>query len=98
MGHAHSHEHSDEAQTYYLDQLCTIALCGGLGAVGVLMWYPSIQTETGWRNLLSFILADQFHLPVLAGSIALLALVAIRAVVLWRSVGHAGDHHHDHAD
>ncbi len=114
MGHDHSghdhagHSHSADAQAFYMDQLCTIALCGGLAVVGILMWIPTTDPETGKaRNLLSYILADQFHLPVLAGSIAILVLVAIRAVVLWRSVDkaaahqhhhdHDHDHHHDHA-
>jgi hypothetical protein len=70
-----------------MDQLCTIALCGGLGVVGILMYQ---------QGLLTYILAEQFHLPVLAGCIALLVLVAIRAVVLWRSVDKAAAHSHDH--
>lgn len=97
MGHdhspGHSHSHSADAQAYYMDQLCTIALCGGLGVVGILMYR---------QGLLSYILAEQFHVPVLAGCIALLVLVALRAVVLWRAVDkaaahdHGHDHHHDH--
>jgi len=88
MAHTHSHSHGGEAQAYYLDQLCTIALCGGLAGVGILMWY---------HDLLQFILAPQFHLPVLAGSLTLLVLVLIRAVVLWRSVDRAVPQTHDHA-
>lgn len=89
-GHDHSHDHGD----YYVEQLCTIAVCGALGGVAVMLW---------WRNLLFYILAPQFHPYVLAGGLVLLALVAVRAVTLWFSVERkpAADHHdhvHHHHD
>lgn len=91
MAHDHHHDHS-HAGTYYMDQLCTIASCGALGGVAVMLYAT---------NKLSLILADQFFVPVLTGGVALLALVIIRAVTLWREAGRAvahshDDHHHDH--
>ena len=35
---AHDHHHHDQ-NTYYLEQLFTIAVCGALGGVAVLLWY-----------------------------------------------------------
>jgi hypothetical protein len=60
------------------------------------------------KDMLTIILAPQFHPYVLAGGIVLLVLVAIRAVALWQMAGqqshththhhhhHNHDHHHDH--
>lgn len=84
-----AHVHDVHDQGYYLDQLCTIGLSGAVAAVGILMWY---------RDLLQYILAGQFHVLVLAGSVGLLVLVVIRAVALWKAVGQAkpASHNHDH--
>mgnify|MGYP001475997903 FL=1 len=101
MAHDHDHHHGG---TYYVDQLCTIATCGALGIVAILMYRgsgPSGQPK------LSYILAPQFFVPVLVGGIALLVLVTIRAITLWRQAGEARscdhshcahDHGHDHGD
>jgi DUF1980 C-terminal domain len=82
MAHDHSH-----AGTYYVDQLCTIASCGALGGVAVMLYAT---------NRLGLILADQFFIPVLLGGAALLALVAVRAVTLWQEAGRAAAHSHEH--
>ena len=80
----HPHE---EQRAYYLEQLCSIGACGALGAVAILMYFR------GWLG----ILADSFHLPVLLGGIALLVVVAARAISLWQEVGsQKGHEHHDH--
>jgi hypothetical protein len=85
VGHTHTHSHDDRA--YYLEQLCTIGTCGALGVVAILMYR--------WQWL--GILAEAFHLPVLLGGIALLVIVAIRAVALWKAVGARAAHeHHPH--
>jgi hypothetical protein len=94
MGHSHDHVH--DSGTYYLDQLCLIALSGAFGGVCLTMYY--------WQTpMLRLILAPQFHPFVLWSGIALLVLVAVRAVTLWRSVGQpapaqacCGGHTHDH--
>jgi hypothetical protein len=93
MAHSHSHEH--DHNSYDLDQLFTIALCGAFGGVAVMLWYT---------NRLYF-LHDSFHSWVLSGGIALLVLVVVRAVGLWFEVdetrkageaGHEHAHHHSH--
>jgi hypothetical protein len=66
---AHVHHHDDGS--YYVEMLCTIGVCGALGGVAIVLWY---------REKLSF-LHPSFRLPLLLGGIALLVLVAIRAVV-----------------
>src|SRR5919201_6387961 len=83
-----THSHADDQSSYYLEQLCTIAISGLLGGVCVMLWY---------HGLLSLILNVKFHQPVLWGGIALLVLVVLRAVTLWVAVGRTpGHHHHDH--
>jgi hypothetical protein len=77
----------------YREQLRRIAVCGALGAVTVLFWY------TGKVGL---ILHPKFHILVLLSGIGLLALVAVRAVLLWFQVEHddslqVHDHEHSHA-
>src|SRR5262249_26064209 len=74
--HDHAHGHGHDDGNYFIDQLCTIAACGALGGVAVMMWY---------RGALTYILAPQFYTPVLIGGLALLALVAVRATSLWRA-------------
>lgn len=96
MAHAHEHRHNS---TYYVDQLCTIAACGALGVVSILMFRSSGPSQ---QPKLSYILAPQFFAPVFAGGVALLVLVLVRAVTLWREAGQARacdeheHHHHDH--
>ena len=84
---AHHHSHGDQ-NAYYLNQLFTIAVCGALGGVAVMLWYS---------RQLRFMVVERFWLPTLIGGITLLALVLIRAIALWRSVDEtaaAGHHHH----
>jgi hypothetical protein len=90
---AHKHDHHDE--TYYLDQLCMIALCGAFAAIALALYF--------WqRPMLTLMVGKQFHEFVLWSGIALLVMVVTRAVVLWISVGrtqpagHTHDHHHHH--
>lgn len=91
MGHEHHH---DDQASYFAEQLSTIAICGALGVVAVMMWS---------QDALKLFLAPPFHLPVLLGGIVLLLLVAIRAIAVWQMVGtktpnhdHEHDHDHDH--
>jgi hypothetical protein len=87
MAHDHTHDHSVD---YRLEQLCTLGICGALGGVAILLYQ---------QGTLKYILADKFHLWVLVGGIALLVLVAVRAVALGASVRaerQAGCHEHDH--
>lgn len=85
-----AHVHTEDAQTYYTDQLCTIAVCGALGGVAIMLYR---------EDLLKNILAPQFFVPVLVSGIVLVVLAAIRAVGLWSEMGrvsHSHDHSHDH--
>jgi uncharacterized membrane protein YcgQ (UPF0703/DUF1980 family) len=101
MGHDHGHSQAEDPQTFYLEQLCTIAVCGGFAAVSIMLWY---------HGLLSLLLVPWMHIFVMIAGVALLALVVIRAVTLWISVDksvaedqhdhehhHAHNHEHDHA-
>ncbi len=93
---AHSHSHHD-SENYFLDQIFTIALCGALGAIAVLMYVR--------KGMLTIILDQRFHPYVLLGGIGLLVMVLIRAVAVWKMAGqtapahaHDRDHHHDDHD
>ena len=94
---SHIHEDSD---TYYLDQLCLIALCGAFGGVCLALFF--------WQApMLDLMLGRQFHGLVLASGILLLVLTGIRAVILWKAAGqaktrlplvHNHGHVHEHHD
>jgi uncharacterized membrane protein YcgQ (UPF0703/DUF1980 family) len=91
MAHDHDHSHGDR-NAYYLNQLFTIAVCGLLGGVAVMLF---------WSGKLALMLHPKFFIWVLLGGIALLILVLIRAVALWLSVDEAvlvpeHGHEHDH--
>lgn len=85
---AHDHHHPGESlRDYFVEQLLTIFVVGAFGAVAILL-YNSGKLE--------LILAPQFHKPVLIGGIALVALVVVRAIAVWREAGQAQAHAHDH--
>jgi hypothetical protein len=93
MAHAHHHHH--DSTSYYVEQLFTIAVCGAMGAVAVLLWSS---------GRLSLILHPKFHVWVLGGGVTLLILSGIRAISLWYEVDKLDDHDddcceldHDHA-
>lgn len=88
MAHDH-HHHGESLRDYFVEQLLTIFVVGAFGAVAILL-YNSGKLE--------LILAPQFHTPVLIGGIAVLALVAVRAVAVWREAGEAQAHQHHHHD
>ncbi len=88
-GHDHDHDHGGLGD-YYLEQLLTVFICGAFGIVAVLMYQ---------FDMLKFLVAPKFFDSILVGGVALLAVVALRGVILWRSVGQEPihDHAHDHA-
>jgi hypothetical protein len=91
----HLHEDSD---TYYLDQLCLIALSAAFGAVCLTLYFLNTK-------MLQLMLGAQFHDFVGISGFVLLGLAVLRAVILWRQVAklkaaaaHAHSHDHAHAD
>jgi hypothetical protein len=98
---SHSHAHGEQENTYFLDQLCTIAAGGLLGFTAIMAY------ETGMLKRINLI--ERFHLPVLLAGIALVAMVVLRALAIWKQAGEArakreaqdaldADHEHHHAD
>lgn len=91
MAHDH-HHHGESLRDYFTEQLLTILVVGLFGFVAISMYL---------KGMLKYILAPQFHLPVLIGGIVILLLVVIRAFAVWREAGEMRDehhHHHDHSD
>ena len=92
---AHDHHHHGSMRDYFTEQLLTIFVVGLLGFVAIQLY------RTG---MLQFVLAPQFRFPVFLGGIAVLVVVVIRAVSVWREAGelnaqahsHDHGHHHDH--
>lgn len=96
---AHFHE---DSETYYLDQLCLVALSGAFGVVCLTLYFWQVP-------MLDLMLGKQFHAFVLASGVLLLGMTGIRAVILWKSAGrktsslplvhdhgHGPHEHHDH--
>jgi hypothetical protein len=93
MAHEHAHAQGEGEGNFFLDQLFTILSCGAVGLVAVLMYQS---------GMLSRILVPMFFVPVLVGGIAILLLVAVRAVAVWllagaRSMRANVDSAHEHA-
>jgi hypothetical protein len=98
---AHSHNHGSQT-SYYVEQIVTIATCGALAGVCILLFLN--------RESLYGMLNGNQHLRVLFGGIGLLILVLIRATHVWIAAGkskanavnhdhtHAHDHDHVHCD
>ena len=79
MAHDHAHHHGD-ANSYYLEQLFTIAVCGALGAVMVMLYVTDrIQLSVGRQS--------EQHTRVLLGGAGLLAVALVRAIYVWFAVG-----------
>ncbi|MFO0876734.1 MAG: permease [Gemmataceae bacterium] len=79
--------HGESSTAFYLDQLFSILVSGGIAVVTLLLWQS---------NLLGRMLAQKFHIWVALGAFGLLGVVVIRAISLWFSVEepHAGGHTH----
>lgn len=75
---AHDHHHDEDLNNYFIEQIFTIAIAGGLGAVALSMYA---------QNKLRLILHEKFHLWVLLGGAILLLLVLIRAIAVWQLAG-----------
>lgn len=88
--HDHHHHHHDGDDTYYLDQLCMVALSGAFGVICLSMWFLN-------PAMLNLMLAEQFHIYVLLSGIALCLVSLARAWVLWIEAGKVAAHDHDHS-
>lgn len=75
---AHSHLGCQSPRDYFTEQLLTILVCGALAFAGIQMYLG---------DRLNLILVPQFHKFVLIGSVAVMVLVAVRAVAVWREAG-----------
>ncbi len=73
----HSHHHCGSPRDYFTEQLLTILVCGLFGFAAIQMY----------RNGALEFLAPQFRLPVLVGGAAILLLVFIRAIAVWKEAG-----------
>ena len=93
-----NHQHANLGQGHLRTEILMQAiLCGCLGLVGVFLYLG---------NKVEIILATKFHLWLLAGSIALIALAISRIISVWRltKMGKSVDggccqheeHHHSH--
>jgi hypothetical protein len=89
---AHVHDHKDSS--YFMEQLCTIGVCGALGGVAIILW--SLNRLKFLGEQFQKPLGEPWLSPVLWGGVAVVALVLIRAVVVWNSVGKTAAHNHDH--
>jgi hypothetical protein len=92
MAHDHAHHHGD-GNSYYMEQLFTIAVCGAIGAVMIMLYVT---------GRIGYLLAASQQMGVLLGGIGLLALALVRGIYVWFDVGekqpaaHAHDHDLDH--
>jgi hypothetical protein len=71
------HHHGESTSEYFTEQLLTILVCGLFGFVAIQLYLT---------DRLAF-LAQQFHLYVLIGGIAVLVLVALRMLAVWKEAG-----------
>jgi hypothetical protein len=85
-----AHVHSEENNGFAMEQLCTMTISALLGVITVMLWNN--------KEMLNFMLADKFHIPLYAGGITLLVLVGIRAMSLVVSRKTVSNHCHDHGN
>jgi uncharacterized protein DUF1980 len=85
MSHNHHHHGGASFREYCTGQLLTIIVVGVFGLIGILMY----------RNgQLGYLLALQFHRPVVVGGFAILVLVILRAACVWREAARMQDREH----
>lgn len=77
MAHDHHHHDGESVSNYFTEQLLTILVCGLIG-------FAAIQMHRTDR--LGF-LGPQFRDPVLYGGIAIIALVVLRSIAVWKEAG-----------
>ena len=83
------HDHHED-ETYFLDQICMVALSGAFGVICLCLYFLQ-------QGMLYRLLGTQFHPFVLASGIALVVLAVVRAGMLWSMAGpKIEDHSHGH--
>lgn len=94
------HHHDDE--TYFLDQICMVALSGAFGVICLSLYFlkiddgdnPNVPVAAGtYGRMLNQLLGPQFHPFVLASGVALVVIAVLRAAMLWSQAG--GKESHD---
>lgn len=76
MAHDH-HHHGESVSSYFTEQLLSLLVCGLIGYAAVAMYMS---------DRLGF-LTDQFKGPVLWGGIAILVVVVLRMIAVWKEAG-----------
>ena len=74
-----AHHHHDD-DTYFLDQICMVALSGAFGVICLSLYF--VQTEMLYR-----LLGTQFHPFVLGSGFALVTIAVLQAARLWSMAG-----------
>jgi hypothetical protein len=72
------HHHEDD--TYFLDQLCMVALSGAFGVICLALYFLQ-------QGMLFRLLGQQFHPFVLGSGIVLVVIAGLRAGLLWQQAG-----------
>jgi hypothetical protein len=89
MSAHHHHTHENAEDTYYLDQLCMVALSAAFGGICLALYF--------WQlDMLKLMLGPQFHTFILGSGVVLLVLAVVRGAILWVQVGKTSPHSHDH--
>ena len=70
-----AHHHHDD-DTYFLDQICMVALSGAFGVICLCLYFVQ-------QGMLFRLLAPQFHLFVLMSGVVLLLIAVVLAGLLW---------------
>jgi hypothetical protein len=96
--HGHTHDHGDR-NAWFLDQLCSIAVCGAYAGVIFSMFYVKWM-GLAERSLIN-IIVPWIQYMLLGGAVVLLLLTILRAIGVWQASRNleAFDPHqgHDHA-
>ena len=115
---AHEHHHHGSKSEYITEQVLSLSFALAIALVCVFLWVPYPVSGQGtdtvvYGRKLSIILHPKFHVWVLVGAVALLVIIALRAIALWREISilkseakcnhdhHHGencDHHHHHLE
>jgi len=89
-----AHQHAED-ETYFLDQICMVALSGAFGVICLCLYFLQ-------QGMLNRLLGPQFHPYVLASGAVLVVIAVLRAGLLWSQAGAKGEHaaccpdEHDH--